>query len=137
MVRNIFKYLLIGALHRQRGDHTNIYLSRALFWISLSTSLYITSAAHLLFQKQFEAFSKQDGKGLFSLKNFDGSYLMAIFFTISLLITFFFVYGPPVVDEFKQNKRKVMWYWVFLLYLLPSFLVFLYTRHYAISGRWG
>lgn len=134
---NIFKYLLIGALHRQRGDRSNIYLSRAIFWVSMSTSLYITSGAHLLFQKQFEAFSKLDGEGLFSLKNFDGSYLMAIFLTIALTITFFFVYGPPLVEEFKQNKRKVLWYWLFLLYFLPSFVAFLYTRQFAITGRWG
>ena len=132
----VFKYLLIGALHRQRGDRSNIYLSRALFWLSLSTSLYITSAAHMLFQPQFEAFSKMKGEGLFSLKSFDGSFLMAGLLTIALMVTFFFVYGPPLVEEFKENKRKGMWYRIFLLYFLPSFVVFALTRNYGITGRW-
>ena len=133
----VFRYLLIGALHRQRGDRRNIYLSRALFWVSLSTSLFITSAANVLFQRQFESFSKMDGEGLFSLKNFDGSYLMAIGLTIVLFIAFFFMYGPPVVEEFKQNKRKVLWYWVFLLYTLASIVFFLFARQYGLTGVWN
>ena len=134
VIKRFFRFLLLGALRKQRGDHTNVYFSRAAFWVSLSTSLYTTSLAHWLFTDQFIAFSKMDGEGLFSLKNFDGSYLMAGLLTICLTITFFFMYWPQIVTEFKESKRRGMRYSIFLLYFLPSFLCFAYTRDLALTN---
>ena len=94
----------------------------------MSTSLYITSLANWFFQDQFIAFSKVKGEGLFSYKNFDGSFLMAGLLTATLMITFFFVYWPQIVDQFKASNSKGSRYAVFLLYFLPSFLAFVWTR---------
>lgn len=134
MIKKFFRFLLLGALHRQRGDHRNIYFSRASFWVALSTSLYMTSLAHWLFKDQFAAFSKMEGEGLFSYKSFDGSFLMAGLLTIGLMITFLFVYWPQTVDEFKNSERKGMRYRVFLCYFLPSFLAFVLSRGYVLEG---
>ncbi|MDW3196813.1 MAG: hypothetical protein R8G66_30840 [Cytophagales bacterium] len=60
-MRQIFRVLLLGALHQQRGDRSNIYFSRSAFWVAFSTSLYITSLANWFFQDQFIAFSKVQG----------------------------------------------------------------------------
>ena len=127
-MKQFFRFLLLGGLHRQRGDRSNIYFSRAAFWVALSTSLYVTSLAHWLFQAQFIAFSKVKGEGLFSYKSFDGSYLMAGLLTFGLTISFFFVYWPQIVDEFKELPRKGWRYTVFLLYFLSSFVAFVLTR---------
>lgn len=135
MIRNFFKFLLIGALKKQRGDYTNIYLSRAIFWVALSTSLYLTSLAHYLIPDQFIAFSKLESDSLFSYKNFDGSYLMAGILTIALMVTFLFAYGPPVVSEFKESKRKVLRYNIFLLYFLSSFFTFVFTMGFVRDGH--
>ncbi|OEK06357.1 hypothetical protein [Roseivirga misakiensis] len=134
MIRNFFKFLLLGALHKQRGDHTNIYLSRAIFWVSLSTSLYLTSLAHYLIPDQFIAFSKLESDSLFSYKSFDGSYLMAGLLTIGLMIAFFFVYGLPLIDEFKESKKRGMRYRVFLLYFLLSIITFVFTMGFVRPG---
>lgn len=134
MIRRFFKFLLLGALHRQRGDHSNIFFSRAAFWVALSTSLYITSLAHWVLQDQFIAFSQLKGEGLFSIKNFDGSYLTAGLLTIGLFITYFFVFWPNIVVEFKESSKKGMRYSFFLLYFLPSFIAFVYTRGFVTEG---
>ncbi|GEM_PF-5536816 len=128
MIKQFFRFLLLGALHRQRGDHRNIYFSRAAFWVALSTSLYLTSLAHWLFSAQFKAFSKLEGDGLFSYKSFDGSYLLGGLLTVGLFVTFFFIYWPQIVDEFKQSEKKGLRYSLFLLYLLASILLVVYTR---------
>lgn len=132
-MKQFFRFILLGALHRQRGDRSNIYFSRAAFWVALSTSLYITSLAHWLFQKQFIAFSKVEGETLFSYKDFDGSYLMAGLLTLGLMITFFFVYWPQIVDQFKESKAKGWRYGIFLLYFFPSFLAFVMTRGFVFG----
>jgi len=127
-MKQFFRFLLLGALHRQRGDRSNIYFSRASFWVALSTSMYITSLANWFFQDQFIAFSKVKGEGLFSYKSFDGSFLMAGLLTLTLMITFLFLYWPQIVDEFKASKSKGSRYALFLLYFFPSFLAFIWTR---------
>ena len=127
-MKQFFRFLLLGALYRQRGDRSNIYFSRAAFWVALSTSLYITSLANWFFQDQFIAFSKVKGEGLFSYKSFDGSFLMAGLLTITLMITFFFIYWPQIVDQFKESTYKGRRYRIFLLYFFPSFLAFVWTR---------
>lgn len=132
-MKRFFKFLLIGAMHRQRGDHRNIYFSRAAFWVALSTSLYLTSIAHWLLADQFAAFSKMKGEGLFSYKSFDGSYLMAGLLTVSLCITFFFLYYPQIVDEFKSSKKKGARYSLFLLYFLPSFIAFVFSQGFIFD----
>jgi hypothetical protein len=132
-MKQFFGFLLLGALHRQRGDHSNIYFSRAAFWVALSTSLYVTSLAHWIFQKQFITFSKMKGESLFSYKDFDGSYLMAGLLTLGLMITFFFVYWPEIVVQFKESKKKGSRYGIFLLYFLPSFLAFVWTRGFVFG----
>ncbi len=127
MIKKIFGFLLMGALRKQRGDGGTYFL-RAAFWVALSTSMYITSIAHLLFEEQFLAFSKVRGESLFSYKHFDGSFLCAGLLTFALMITFFWFYYPQIVDDFKASTRKGMRYSVFLLYFLPSFVFFLMTR---------
>lgn len=134
MIKRFFKFLLLGALHRQRGDHSNIFFSRAAFWVALSTSLYITSVAHWVLQDQFIAFSKLKGESFFSYKDFDGSYLSVGLLTIGLFITYFFVFWPNIVVDFKESKKKGMRYSLFLLYFLPSFIAFVYTRGFVTES---
>ena len=132
-MKQVVRFLLLGALYRQRGDRSNIYFSRAAFWVALSTSLYLTSLTQWVFKAQFIAFSKVKGEGLFSYKNFDGSFLMAGLLTLGLMITFFLVYWPQIVDQFKESQRKGMRYSIFLLYFLPSFLAFVFTRGMVVG----
>jgi hypothetical protein len=128
MVRKIFEFLLMGALYKQRGDSSNIYFSRAALWVSLSTSMYITSLVNWLFPDQIKAFNELEGESFISYKDFDGSFLMAGLLTFFLMVTAYFVYWPNIVVDFKESTRKGMRYSVFLLYFLPSFVVFFLTR---------
>lgn len=106
-MKKLFRFLPSGALHRQRGDRSNSYFSRAAFWVAMSTSLYITSLANWFFQDQFIAFSKMKGEGPFSCKSFVGSFLMAGLLTLTLMIIFFFVYWPQIVDQFKEQGKPL------------------------------
>ncbi|PWL28316.1 MAG: hypothetical protein DCO95_13130, partial [Roseivirga sp. XM-24bin3] len=70
----------------------------------------------------------------FSIKNFDGSYLSVGLLTIGLFITYFFIFWPNIVVEFKESTKKGMRYSLFLLYFLPSFLAFVYTRGFVTEA---
>lgn len=131
-MRSVYRFLLIGALHKQRGDHNAIHPWRALFMLSLSTALYVTSLAHWLFTDQYLAFMEMEGQSFFSIKDFDGSLLTVFVFTVVLYIVFRSTY-PGIVQEFKATKRKGRYYGVFLLYLFPSFLAFLITQGHFLG----
>lgn len=124
MIKHFFNYLLIGALHKQRGDSSNIYFSRASLWVSLSTSCYLTSAFKWM---QYYFTTELNADGILSYKDFHNEYLITFILTISLMVTFLFVFWPNIIDEFK-SKRNGWHYSVFLMYFLPSFVVFAYTN---------
>lgn len=127
MVRKIYNTLFLGALKKQRGDHRTIHYLRSLFWISLSTSLYCTTLLHWIFAEQYIAFSKLKGEGFFDIKGFNGS-LLTIFFFIIIFVVVFIRSFPNIVVEFKEldPRRKSYFYRWFLLYHLPSFVVYVY-----------
>ena len=130
MIGKFFKVLLLGALRPQRGDAGNLHWFRSVFWVSLSTALYLTSALQALFTKQYLAFRELEGTGLFSLQNFDGSALTILILTLGLFAFFLFAY-PNVLADYREAKNRGAKYSLFLLYFLPSFVIFLLSQgHY-------
>lgn len=132
MIKKIYQTLFLGALKPQRGDHNNVHYFRSLFWLGLSTALYVTSIAHWLFKKQFLAFDQLEGDSYFSLKDFDGSFLSVFI----LILVFMFVFArsyPDIVVQYKASSRRGYRYRWFLLYHLPSFLAFVFTRGYFLG----
>ncbi len=133
MIKRFFKYLLIGALHRQRGDRSNIYFSRASLMTSIATSLYLTSILHVVLKEQFEVVSTYVGEKLFSFTEYNGSVLIAIILTIILFISFYLLYYPNIVSEFKTSAKKRARYSIFLLYFFASFVAFLFSMGYMLD----
>ena len=123
----------MGALHRQRGDRSNIYFSRAAFMTSVATSLYLTSILHVVLKDRFEILSTFIGETIFSFDQYDGSTLIAIIFTILLLISFYLMYYPNIVADFRESQRKGKKYSIFLLYFFGSFVAFLFSMSYMMG----
>lgn len=123
----------MGALHRQRGDRSNVYFSRAAILMSIATSLYLTSVLHVILKERFEILSIFIGEQLFSFDEYHGSTLIAIILGILLMITFYLVYYPNILEEFKESNKKGMHYRVFLLYFLGSFVAFLFSISYMLG----
>lgn len=140
MINKMYKNLFIGALHKQRGDHNNIHYWRSLLWISLASALYLTTIAHWVFAKQYIAFSKVTGDGLFSIKSYNGSLLTIFVLTIIMLVIFLKSF-PGIVEDFKATdmRRKKFLYRIYLyLYHLPSFVVCAYSYMYFLGlNLWG
>ena len=134
MIHKVYKTLYLGALHRQRGDRSNIHSWRSLWWLSLSTALYITTLLHGIFAEQYIAFDKMKGEGLFSIKSFDGSLLTIFILTVILIFVFIFSY-PGIIEEFKalSGKRKGRLYRLFLLYFFGSFIVAFWGYGYFLK----
>lgn len=134
MINKVYKALYLGALHRQRGDGSNIHSWRSLWWLSLSTALYITTLLHGIFAEQYIAFDKMEGEGLFSIKSFDGSLLTIFILTVILIFVFIFGY-PGIIEEFKalSRKRKGRLYSLFLLYFFGSFIVAFWGYGYFLK----
>jgi len=133
VIKRFFKYLLIGALHRQRGDRSNVYFSRAAFMMSIATSLYLTSILHVILKERFKVLSTFIGEQLFSFDEYHGSTLIATILGILLMITFYLVYYPNIILDFRESNRKGMRYKVFLLYFLGSFVAFLFSTSYMLG----
>ena len=135
MIKRVYNTLFLGALKPQRGDHNNIHYFRGLFWLALSTSLYLTSLAHWLLKEQFLVWNKLEGESLFSIKDFDGSFLLA--FIIMVIFMFLFARSyPDIVEQYRTSNRRGYRYRWFLLYFLPSFLAFVFSRGYFLDKLW-
>ena len=135
MIKKIYKTLFLGALQPQRGDHHNVHYFRGLFWLGLSTALYVTSIAHGLFKNQFLAFDQMEGDSYFSIKDFDGSFLSIFVLTLLFMFIFSRTYRD-IVEEYRASKRRGYRYRWFLLYFLPSFLAFVFSRGYFLGMLW-
>jgi hypothetical protein len=123
----------MGALHRQRGDRSNVYFSRAAFMMSVATSLYLTSILHIILKERFEILSTFIGERIFSFEKYHGSTLIAIILGILLMITFYLVYYPNIVVDFRESTKKGMRYRFFLLYFFGSFVAFLFSTSYMMG----
>lgn len=135
MIKKIYRTLFLGALKPQRGDHHNVHYFRGLFWLGLSTALYVTSIAHWLLKDQFLAFDQMEGDSYLSLKDFDGSFLSVFIFLLVFMFIFSRTYRD-IVQEYKASSRRGYRYRWFLLYHLPSFLAFVFTRGYFLGMLW-
>jgi hypothetical protein len=123
----------MGALHRQRGDRSNIYFSRAAFMMSVATSLYLVSLLHVILKERFEILSSFLGETVFSFEKYHGSTLLAIIFALLLIITFYLIYYPNIVSDFKANRHKKWRYSIFLLYFFGSFVAYLFSMGYMLD----
>lgn len=133
MIKKFFRYLLMGAMHKQRGDRSNLYFSRASFMVSLSTSLYLMSLFQWLLKERYLAFEKWLSEEFSSIVQSNPSFYLGAFLTIAFWIGLFFFFFIDVRQDYKGSKNKGIRYSIFLLYFFASFVAFLFSRAYMLD----